>query len=94
MFHVCDADIDSVNIEASHRLKSNHWPKKTVAKLEIRKDASKILRGKKKLKTNNLSQKGFPPNTAVFNSESLCTYYKFLWSECKKLWSEKFIVSF
>ena len=30
IFHECDADIDPVNIEACHRLKSNHWPKNVI----------------------------------------------------------------
>ena len=94
IFRECDADIDRVNIEACHRLKLNHWPKKVIVKLARRKDALKILRGKKKLKTTDRSQKGFPPNTTVFINESLCSYYRFLWSECKKLWSKKLVVSF
>ena len=84
IFRECDVDIDHFNIEVCHRLKSNHWPKKVIIKLARRIDASKILRGKKKLKTTDLSQKGFPPNTIVFTNESLCLYYRFLWSECKK----------
>ena len=89
-----DADIDPVDIEACHRLKSNPWPKKVIVKLAKRKDASKILRGKKKLKTTGLSQKSFPPNTIIFINKSLCSYYRFLWSEYKTLWSKKSIVSF
>ena len=77
----CSADIDSVNIEACHCLKLNHWSKNVIVKLARRKDASKILRGKKKSKTADLSQKGFPPNTIVFINESLRSYYRFLWSE-------------
>ena len=94
IFREYDADIDPFNIEACHRLKSNHWPKKVIVILAKSKDALKILRGKKKLKTTELCQKGFPPNTIVFINESLCSYYRFLWSECKKFWSKKFIVSF
>ena len=94
IFHECDADIDPVNIEACHRLKSNHWPKKVIVKLARRKDALKILRGKKKLKASDLSPKGFSPNSIVFINESLCSYYRFLWLQCKILWSKKFIVSF
>ena len=94
IFRECDADIDPVNIEACHRLKSHNWPKKVIVKLAKIKDASKILRGKKKLKATNLSQKGFPHNIIVFINDNLCSYYRFLWSECKKLRSKKFIVSF
>ena len=83
-----------LTLSTCHRLKSNYWPKKVIVKLARGKDASKILRGKKKLKTTDLSQKGFPPNTIVFIKESLCSCYRFLWSECKKLWFKKSIVSF
>ena len=77
IFRECDSDIDPVNIEACDRLKKN--------------DASKILRGKNKLKTTDPSKKGFPPNTIVFINESLCSHYRFSCSECKKLWSKKSI---
>ena len=32
--------------------------------------------------------------TKVFINESLCSYYKLLWSKCKKLYLEKKIASF
>ena len=94
IFPECDADIDPLNIEACHRLKSNHWPKKVIVKLVRRIDASKVPGGKKQLKTTDLSQNGFLPNTIVFVNESLCSYYRFLWSECKKVWSKNSIVFF
>ena len=47
-------------------------------------EASKILWGKKKLKTTDLIQKNFPPSTTVYIKESLCSYYNFLWSGSKK----------
>ena len=94
IFPESNTDIDLVNIEACHRLKSNHWHKKVIVKLAKRKDASKIRRGKKELKTTDLSHKDFPPNTIVFIDETLSSYYRFLRSESKKLWSKKFIVPF
>ena len=94
IFWEYDADIDLANIEAFHRSKSNHWSQKVIVKLARKIYASNILSGKKKLKTINLSQKGFSPNTIVFINESLCSYYIFLWLECKKIWSKILIVSF
>ena len=94
IFHECNADIEPVNIEACHHLKSNHWPRKVIVKLVKRKDASKRLRGKKKLNTTGLSQKSFLPTIIVFINESLGSYYRFLWLECKKIWSKKSIASF
>ena len=91
IFRECDSDIDPVNTEACDRLKSNHWTNEVIVKLATKNDASKILRGKNKLKTTDPSKKGFPPNTIVFINESLCSHYRFLCSECKKLWSKKSI---
>ena len=71
IFRECDADIDPVNIEVCHRLKSNHWPKKVILKLARRKHPLKILRGKKKLKTTDLSQIDFETNTIVFINQLL-----------------------
>ena len=48
-----------------------------------RKDASKILRGKKKLKTTNLSQNDFPHNNIGFINESLSSYYMFFGNSVK-----------
>ena len=83
IFCECDSDIDPVNIEACDCLKSNHWPNEVIVKLAKKNDALKILRGKNKLKTTDLSKKGFPPNTIFFINESLCSHYRFLCSECK-----------
>ena len=59
IFREYDADIDPVTINTCHRLKSDHWPKQVIVKLARRKDASKILRGKKKVKTTDLIRKDF-----------------------------------
>lgn len=66
--------MDPVNMEACHRLKLNHWPEKVIGKLVRKNDALEIPKGKKKLKTTDLSQKCFPPNTIFFINEGLCSY--------------------
>ena len=35
-----------------------------------------------------------PSGTKIYINESLCTYYKKLWSMCKKIWDTKHIFSF
>ena len=35
-----------------------------------------------------------PSGTKIYINESLCTYYKKLWSKCKKIWYAKHIFSF
>ena len=49
---------------------------------------------KKSLKNANLDGTGLPPSTSLFINPSLCSYYKYLWSKCKALWSGKVISSF
>ena len=45
-----------------------------------------------KLKTTGLKPIGI--TTPVYINDSLCFYYKKLWSKCKKLWSNKFVFSY
>ena len=45
-----------------------------------------------KLKTTDLKPIGI--TTPVYINDSLCFYYKKLWSKCKKLWSNKFIFGY
>ena len=45
-----------------------------------------------KLKTTGLKPIGI--TSPVYTNDSLCFYYKKLWSKCKKLWSNKFIFGY
>ena len=45
-------------------------------------------KNKNKVKGFNLRSIGIESGK-VFINESLCHYYKFLWSKCKTLWSEE-----
>ena len=65
---------------------------KVIVKLSRRKDANKIRLLKKRLKGRNLSSLGI--NATVYINDSLCTYYKMLWSKCGKLLLNKYIHSF
>ena len=79
-------------MEACHWLKSDRGGKKAIIKFSKRKDADKVRQAKKKLKTTNLSAMGI--SQPVFVNDSLCKYYKFLWSKCKKLLNGRFMQGF
>ena len=49
------------------------------------------MRVKKELENIDPSEFDFPEGTAIFINESLCSYYKMLWSKCKKLWEKRLI---
>ena len=85
-----DVIVDPTNVEdyqwVGRRLQ------KVIIKLSRRKDANKIRRVNKKLKNLNLSSLGI--KTPVFINDSLCSYYKMLWSKYKKLSLNKLIHAF
>ena len=78
-----DVKVQTENIEACHWLKSKGNDKKVIIKFSRRKDADNVRKAKKKLKSANLSSLGI--NNPVYINDSLCNYYKLLWSKCKKL---------
>ena len=84
-----DVEAHPDDIAASHWIKSNAGPKKVIIKTSRRKDEDKIRKAKKKQKGLNLSSIGI--NSTVYINDSLCQYYKNLWTKCKKLWLNKFI---
>ena len=64
-----DVIIDSANVEACHRLKSNCKGKKTILKLSRRKDLGVVRRARSKLKTIDLRSIGI--TTPVYLNDSL-----------------------
>ena len=84
------------SLEACHRLLSNQNDK-VIIKFSRRKGAEMFLSKNKKTKNKD---NGFKPRNVgiesgkVFINESLCHYYKFLWSICKHLWSVECIEAF
>ena len=96
VFDKKDAPVELQNIEACHRLKSddNGRSNKVIVKFSKRKDMVRVMNKKKSLKNANLDGTGLPPSTSLFINPSLCSYYKYLWSKCKALWSGKLISSF
>ena len=87
-----DVNIDPVNVEACHWLKSNNKGKKAILKLFRRKDSDEIGRVRDKLKTTDLKPIGI--TTPGYINDSLYFYYKKLWSKCKKLCSNKIIFAY
>ena len=92
--HGIDVEVDTENIESYHRLKGKESNGRVILKLSMRKDAAKIKLNKKKLKNIDHKELGLSSGTKVFINESLCGYYKLLWSKCKKLFLEKRIALF
>ena len=93
VFKKIGVDVSVDNIEACHPLKSDN-KNKIIVKFSKRKDCQAVLENKKKLK--NLLNEEFEveTNSKVFVNQSLCKYYKLLWSQCKSLWNDKMIFTF
>ena len=79
--------IDSNLVEVCHHLPSKGLSKKVIVKLNRRKDIHRILSKKNKLKNLKSESVHLLGETKVFINESLCLYYKKLWSKCKRSWS-------
>ena len=87
-----DVTIMSENVEACHWLKSKGGQKKVIVKFSKRKDAEKVRKAKRKLKTTDLNSMNI--SSPVFINDSLCNYYKRVWSKCRKLLNGGFINGF
>ena len=86
-FNECDTPVDTANIEACYHLEWKARSKKAINKLFKRKDMLNILQRKKKLKPVDITKVRLPQGSLVFINQSLCSYYKYLWSICKRLLS-------
>ena len=91
VFDKIDVIIQPENIEACHWLKSGA-NKKAIIKFSKRKDAVRVRKTKRKLKTTDLTSVGI--SKPVYINDSICKYYKYLWSKCKKLLNGRFIHRF
>ena len=79
-----NVSVDSNLVEVCQRLPSKGLSKKVIVKLNRRKDIHRILSNKNKLKNSKSKSVHLPEETKVFINESLCLYYKKLWSKCKR----------
>ena len=76
-------------LESCHPLPSDK-KNKIIVKFSRRKDAENVLRNKNE--SENFNSRSIDIDSdKVFINEIPWRYYKFLWSNCKKLWTEKWI---
>ena len=79
-------------LECYHLLLSDK-KNKIIVKFSRQKDAESVLQNKHKNKIFNPRSIDTDSKKIIIN-EGLCRYYKFLWSKCKKLWTEEWIDAF
>ena len=97
VLEVLDATGAPVNtdlVEDCHRIPSKGSSKIVTLKLSCRKDSIQVLQNKNKLKQLKSESLNLPASLKIYINESLCPYYKKLWTKCKKLWDAKRILSF
>ena len=92
IFETLDVMVDPSNVEDCHWIKSSKGAKQIIVKLSSSKYAKKIRLLKKGLKSMNLSSLSI--NSAVYINDNSFTYYKMLWSKCRKLLLNTYIHSF
>ena len=92
LYEKIDAEVHRDNVEACNLIKCNAGPKMIIIKMSRRTDADNIRMAQEKLKGLDLSS--IDMNSVMFINDSLCRYYKNLWTRCKKLQLNKFIHGF
>ena len=85
IFDNVGCSVQKDNIEACHRMGRNN--DRTIIKFSKRKDCQQVLSVKKHLKNLKMEDVGLPADTKIFINQSLCPYYRSLWSKSKKLHS-------
>lgn len=83
VFSKVGCNITNENIEACHRINQNS--DRTIVKLSRRKDCLQMLSVKKDLQKLDMGELDLPAGTKIFVNQSLCPYYKVLWSKSKRL---------
>ena len=91
-FHKLGVSINPNNIEACHRIKKDS--DRTVVKFNKRKEFQQVMRVKKDLKNMTFTDIDLSVGTTLYLNESLCSYYRWLWSNFKKLRNANIIDSF
>ena len=79
-------------IDDCHQLGKNN--DRVIVKFTCRKDCRQVLQVKKDLKDLTADDLDLPRGTKIFVNQSLCPYYRILWSKTKRLQSMGKINSF
>ena len=82
IFKKVGCDIKNENIEACHRVRRQN---NVIIKFSKRKDCQQIYSVKKDFGKLDMKEVDLPEGTQVYINQSLCPYYKSLWSKSKKL---------
>ena len=90
-FEELDVVVDPTNVE-DYDWVGRRTSKKVIIRLSRRKDANQNTQGEQKIEKSKLSSLGI--KTPVFINDSLCSYYKMLWSKYRKLSLNKLIHAF
>ena len=80
-------------VDDCHRLGKNNYNQVIINFLR-RKGYKQVLQVKKELKDLNTGDLDLPRDTNIFVSQSLCPYYRMLWSKSKRLHSMGIINNF
>ena len=83
VFSKVGCNITNENIEACHLINQNS--DRTIVKLSRRKNCLQMLSVKKDLQKLDMEELDLPAGTKFFINQSLCLYYKVLWSKSKRL---------
>ena len=80
-----DTPVNTDLVKDCHRIPSKSSPKKVILKRIRRKDSRRVLLNKTKLKQLKPESLNLPAGVKIYINESLCPYYKKLWTKCRKL---------
>ena len=82
IFEKVGCPIEGNNIEACHRISKKN--ERIIMKFSRRKDGQNVLNAKRELRKLDMKEIGFPEDNPIFVNQSLCTYYRVLWSKAKR----------
>ena len=83
IFQKIGCTIDPSFIDDCHRLGKNN--DRVIVKFTCRKDCKQILKVKKDLRNLDMEDLDLPRGTKIYINQSLCPYYRILWSKAKRL---------
>ena len=92
VFNKLGVTVNEENVEACHRIKQGS--DRLIIKLSRKKDCQQVMKVKSDLRNLNVSECDLPAGTTLYFNESLCPYYRWIWSCCKKLKNSNIIFGF